>query len=233
MSLSLNIHINNKLFLKDPGSSETGKKILEAAVKQITLQGIEHVTFKRLAEAADTVESTVYRYFENKHNLLVYLSAWYWACMEYCLEYETMQPVPAEQQVRKAIDLMAGCCKPDIRMEVSSLDELRELMICEHAKVYMTHEVAEENKDGYFYYMKSFAGKLSRLIQEMNPEYPHARSLAFTMMIALHQQLYVSKNLPSLSSCGKGNDQRKEAADFTFSLLTLALTPSHGSHRKY
>ena len=58
--------------------------------------GFESFTFKKLAAKIESTEASVYRYFENKHKLLIYLVSWYWNWVEYRLDMEITHP-PAEQ----------------------------------------------------------------------------------------------------------------------------------------
>ena len=75
---SLKISVNEQLYLKDPESSQLGKKIIEHSILLIDSIGFDGLTFKKLGLAVGSNESSVYRYFENKHKLLLYLTSWYW-----------------------------------------------------------------------------------------------------------------------------------------------------------
>ena len=77
---SIKIGINNKIYLKDPESSNLGKKILEYSILMIDEMGFEGFTFKKLGARIGSNESSIYRYFESKHKLLLYLTSWYWGC---------------------------------------------------------------------------------------------------------------------------------------------------------
>ena len=69
--------MNEKLFLRDPEQSELGRRIIRQGIILISEVGLEETTFRKLAERMGTKEASIYRYFENKHRLLVYLVAWY------------------------------------------------------------------------------------------------------------------------------------------------------------
>ena len=72
---NIKIQVNEKLYVKDPETSDLGKKIIENSILLIDEIGIEHFTFKKLGERIGSNESSIYRYFENKHKLVVYLSS--------------------------------------------------------------------------------------------------------------------------------------------------------------
>ena len=83
----LSIKINDRIFLKDPESSDLGKKIISGGIDLIDEIGFEAFTFRKLGAAIKSPEASIYRYFENKHKLLVYLSSWYWNWTEYRLVF--------------------------------------------------------------------------------------------------------------------------------------------------
>ena len=75
---SVGLKINDSIYIKDPQTSELGKKILTQSIDMIYTLGFEQFTFKKLGEQIGSNESSIYRYFENKHKLLLYLTNWYW-----------------------------------------------------------------------------------------------------------------------------------------------------------
>ena len=73
MELYLKITMNEKLFLRNPEETELGKNIIQQSIVLIHEIGFEAFTFKKLAAEIGTTEAGVYRYFENKHLLLIYI----------------------------------------------------------------------------------------------------------------------------------------------------------------
>ncbi|HBY69084.1 MAG TPA: TetR family transcriptional regulator, partial [Flavobacteriaceae bacterium] len=86
---NLQIRVNENLYLKDPESSSLGKKIIENSIILIEEIGFEGFTFKKLGDRIQSPEASIYRYFENKHKLLLYLTSWYWSWKEYQLVIKT------------------------------------------------------------------------------------------------------------------------------------------------
>ena len=74
----IKINISPKIYVKDPETSELGKKILENSILLIDEIGFDNFTFKKLGQRIGSNESSIYRYFESKHKLLLYLTSWYW-----------------------------------------------------------------------------------------------------------------------------------------------------------
>ena len=63
-TVKIQIAVDEKLFLKDPNSSELGKKIVKHSIELIDKIGFESFTFKKLALEIGATEPSVYRYFE-------------------------------------------------------------------------------------------------------------------------------------------------------------------------
>ena len=71
--VSITVQVDERLFVKDPNSSDLGRRIIRHSIEMIHGIGFEAFTFKKLAQRINTSEPSVYRYFENKHKLLLYL----------------------------------------------------------------------------------------------------------------------------------------------------------------
>ena len=100
---NIKIQINEKIYVKNPETSDLGKKILEQSILLIDEIGFESFTFKKLGEKIGSNESSIYRYFENKHKLLVYLSSWYWSWIEYKLVFATANILDPMEKLKIAI----------------------------------------------------------------------------------------------------------------------------------
>ena len=77
MSVGIKITLNEGLYLREPQDSLLGRKIIEQSILLIDEIGFESFTFKKLAAAIQSTEASIYRYFVNKHFLLLYLVSWY------------------------------------------------------------------------------------------------------------------------------------------------------------
>ena len=103
--LSINIVIDAYLYKKDPDSSELGRKILTNSIELLNTLGFEDFTFKKLGLQIGSNESSVYRYFENKHMLLLYLLSWYWSWKEYKLVFATGMYMNSKDKLTTALDI--------------------------------------------------------------------------------------------------------------------------------
>ena len=109
----LKINVPDKIFIKDPETSELGKKIIENSIYLIDEVGFESFTFKKLGLKIGSNESSIYRYFESKHKLLLYLTSWYWAWLEYQLVIETFSISDAKEKLEKAILIVTRTVEED------------------------------------------------------------------------------------------------------------------------
>src|SRR5687767_14079151 len=114
MELQLQIKMNEKLFLRNPAQSELGKKIILHSIQLIHKHGFEAFTFKKLAEHIGTTEAGIYRYFENKHRLLIYITAWYWSWLEYRVAFQTNNITDPVVKLKRVINLLATAVEDDV-----------------------------------------------------------------------------------------------------------------------
>ncbi|TDS12640.1 TetR family transcriptional regulator [Maribacter caenipelagi] len=200
---SVQIRINEKLFLKDPESSDLGRKIIEISIQMINEKGFENFTFKKLGLQIGSNESSIYRYFENKHKLLLYLTSWYWGWMEYQLVFATNSIKNPKEKLLKSILIITREVKEDSAFSHINEVLLNKIVINEYSKSYLTKEVDAENKEGFYSIYKRLVGRLGEMISEVNSDYPYAMSLSSTILEnGLHQH-FLKEHFPSLTDCNE------------------------------
>lgn len=186
---NIKIAVNTKLYVKDPETSDLGRKIIEYSIILIDEVGFEQFTFKKLGEKIQSNESSIYRYFENKHKLLVYLSSWYWAWIDYNLVLSTTNITNPEEKLEKAVTIVTQNISDDTNTPHINEAILNKIIISEFTKTFLTKEVDEENKEGFFLVYKCVVNRLIEIIKEVNPNYIFPKSLASSIIEgALHQQ---------------------------------------------
>jgi AcrR family transcriptional regulator len=222
MGANIKLSLNHKSYLREPESTELGRRIISESIILIDRLGFEDFTFKKLASEIGSTEASIYRYFENKHKLLVYLVSWYWAWLEYTVTYNTRNLANPIDRLNCAIELVTKAGQSD-DPSVVHIDErvLHRLVVAESSKVYHTKEVDTENKAGYFMELKSFCHYLAEIILEINPEYPYPHALISTMLDAAHQQIFFAQHLPSLTDV-KG-DQYVDTVNFLKRIVFSAI----------
>jgi AcrR family transcriptional regulator len=206
----MTVNIHNGLCLRDPKETTLGQSILKYSIILIDELGFEHFTFKKLATRINSTEASIYRYFENKHLLLVYLSNWYWEYMYVNIQNKLDNITSPTEKLKIAIaGILDSMMKND---EISYIDEdiLHSIMVSQADKVYRIKEVTEENKNGFFLAYKKVVRFISDIMLEVDPDFPYARILASTLTEMPNQQLYYAKNLPSLTSIADQKDNQLE-----------------------
>jgi AcrR family transcriptional regulator len=204
------VNIHTGLCLRDPKETTLGQSILKYSIILIDELGFEHFTFKKLAAKINSTEASIYRYFENKHLLLVYLSNWYWEYMYVNIQNKLDNITSPTEKLKIAIaGILDSMTKND---EISYIDEdiLHSIMVSQADKVYRIKEVTEENKNGFFLAYKKVVRFISDIMLEVDPDFPYARILASTLTEMPNQQLYYAKNLPSLTSLADQKDNQLE-----------------------
>lgn len=216
---NLKIKVNEKLYLKDPETSELGKKIIQQSILLIDEIGLESFTFKKLGEQIQSNESSIYRYFENKHKLVVYLSSWYWSWMEYRLVLATNNINNPVEKLTKAIIVVTEKIKDDDNTKHINEAILNKIIIAEFNKALYTKEVDEDNKEGYFLVYKRIINQLATMIYDVNPDYPYSKSLASTIVEGSLHQHFLNEHLKTITDCS----DLILPTDFYLDLITKAL----------
>jgi AcrR family transcriptional regulator len=207
MELELKIKMNEKLFLRDPEQTELGKKIIQYSIQLIHKNGFEAFTFKKLAENIGTTEAGIYRYFENKHRLLIYLTAWYWSWLEYSVAIHNNNIDDPTVKLKRIINLLALTVEDDLKTSHINENILHQIVIAEGSKAYLTNHVSEDNKDQLFKPYKDLCAKIGDIILECNSQYKYPKSLANTIIEMAHFQNYFMKYLPALTDFGNNKDE--------------------------
>ena len=200
---NLKVTVPQKIFKKDPETSDLGRRILGHGVLLIDEIGFEAFTFKKLGQRIGSNESSIYRYFESKHNLLIYLTSWYWAWMEYQLVLETYGMPKPEDKLKKGIEIVTRRVREDVRNTHINEEILYRIIVNENSKSFLTKEVDQENKDGYFEAYKRIITRLKDMIVAVDPNYAHPTSLASTLMEGALHQHFLRDHFKSITDCDK------------------------------
>ncbi|MEL7531436.1 MAG: TetR/AcrR family transcriptional regulator, partial [Bacteroidota bacterium] len=154
--LQIQVKINEKLFLKDPDSTQLGRKIVSEGVKLIDKIGFEELTFKKLANEMGSTEASIYRYFENKHKLLIYLISWYWSWLQYKLTLAVFNLNDPKEKLIVAIKIFTHTYGGIPAQTPMDLEALYRIIISESPKAYLTKEVDAVNQEGAYLNYKRF-----------------------------------------------------------------------------
>lgn len=210
MDFQVKFDINDKIFIRNPESSEIGKLIVKTSINLIYELGFEHFTFKKLAVEINSTEATIYRYFENKHRLLLYILNWYWNFMEFLVSFKIENINDNKEKLKIIIHLLTQDLSNAYGQIDYNTNYLSQIVIAESSKVYLIKEVTEINKNEVFKPYKDLCAKIAEVISAYNSKYKFPRSLSTTLIETSHNQQYFSQNLPRLTDI-----QSIKKSDFT------------------
>lgn len=222
MDFHVKFDINEKIYLRNPESSEIGKLMVKKSIDLIYSLGFEQFTFKKLAAEINSTEATIYRYFENKYRLLLYILNWYWCYMEFLVTFKLENVYDKKERLKIIIQLLTH----ELAESASQFDYnkrfLNQIVIAESSKVYLVKEVTEINKDEVFKPYKDLCAKIAQVISDYNPTYKYPRSLSTTLIETSHHQQYFSVNLPKLTDISDKKNTEYTSLfldDFLFKIL--------------
>ena len=217
---NISITVNPKLFVKNPETSDLGKKIIEKSILLMDEIGFENFTFKKLGEQIGSNESSIYRYFESKHKLLLYLSSWYWGWLEYRMVISTTNIPDPMEKLKRAITIVTEKIEDDSSTLHINESILNKIIIAEFTKTLLTKEVDEENKEGYFLVYKRVINRIIDIIQEVNPDYAFAKSLASSIVEGSLHQHFLKDHLKTITNCNENNSPTQFYIDLAQKILS-------------
>ncbi|MFT6850980.1 MAG: AcrR family transcriptional regulator [Sphingobacteriales bacterium] len=199
MSIGIRISLNEGLYLKEPQESKLGRKIIQHSILLIEEFGFESFNFKKLAAEIASTEASIYRYFENKHLLLIFLVNWYWEWVNYLITINTRNVNDPREKLHIIINSFVSAPKENPGVEYVNESKLHNIVISEGVKAYHTKGVDEDNSKGFFKSYKNLANELSKVISEINPDFKYPFALATDLFEMSNNHIYYAKHLPRLT----------------------------------
>jgi AcrR family transcriptional regulator len=208
-------------YLKNPESSELGRKIVTGSIELIDDFGFEQFNFKKLAQHIQSTEASVYRYFENKHKIILYLTTWYWSWMDYRVALAVVNVDNPNDRLKRCLEVLTD--KPVIDTNFNHIDEerLNRIIISESSKSYLTKMVDEENKEGAFSAYKRLVARVSAVIYAVNKDFKYANMMVSTLIEGVHHQRFFAEHLPGLTTSIQGEDA---VSDFYTEMVFKMIT---------
>jgi AcrR family transcriptional regulator len=204
---NLQITVNEDIYKKNPEGTDLGKSIIKGGIELIDELGLENFTFKKLALHIGTTESGIYRYFDNKHMLLLYLVNWYWTWLEYQLVFSTHNLSDHTEKLNLAIDILTKPVESSGAFDHINEAVLYRIVTAESYKAYLTKEVDKQNVEGFFSGYKRIIGRICELILGVNNNFQYPNTLATTLIEGSSLQKYFAIHFPSLTDIGKDEKQ--------------------------
>jgi AcrR family transcriptional regulator len=210
MSVKIKIELNEGLYLKDPQDSKLGRKIIQFSIEMIDEIGFESFNFKKLAADINSTEASLYRYFENKHLLLLYLVNWYWEWVNYLIVLNTMNIKDSKNKLKIVVHSLVFATSENALVEFINENKLHKIVVSEGTKAYHTFEVDKENSIGLFKSYKDLTAIIALIILEVNSTFKYPNTLASNLFEMINNQLYFAKYLPKLTDVSVNKNHEKE-----------------------
>lgn len=195
----INFEMAECLSSKNPIGSEIGQEILRKSSQLIVRDGIDLFTFKKLAIEIGSTESTIYRYFENKHQLLLYLTSWYWNLLEVKLAFITSNLHNPVERMDIALHFLSA---PINELSATSfLDEnvLHQIVIRDSTKSINALGMTVKKNTEYLEAYINLVKRLSEIIHKVNSKYKFPSALAISLIETSHHQAHLQGILPGVS----------------------------------
>lgn len=205
MDFRISFSINKSVCLRDPEHSELGQKIVKHAIDLIHEFGFEGFTFRKLAIHIGTTEASIYRYFENKHRLLLYIISWYWKYLDFLLDFQVSNINNPKLRIQTIIQLLTNELPEGQGGTDYNKKRLHQIVMSESSKVYLIKEVEAINKNEVFQPYKDLCSRIAEHITLYNKDYPYPKSLGSTIIETAHHQQFFCSHLPRLTDTDRKN----------------------------
>ncbi|MDX1943630.1 MAG: TetR family transcriptional regulator [Saprospiraceae bacterium] len=221
--LAIELDVNEKLCIRNPQRTDLGRKILKNSILLLNEIGFERFTFKKLAQQMDSTEASIYRYFESKHLLLLYLLNWYWEWIKFSIGLRLMNISKPQEKLRAVISTIVDTAKRNAKVDFIDEDILHRIVVVEGTKAYHSKEVDEQNKEGFFLSYKSLCQKIADILLEINPLFPYPRAMASNLLEMANNHIYFAQHLPRLTDIENDSNVMQKVEDlllfFAFKLI--------------
>lgn len=214
------IHPHKALYAKDPVSSDVGKEILRESTILLAKEGLESFTFKKLAMAMSSTETTIYRYFQNKQQLVMYLSSWYWLTMEWKIVFATANIKEARERLDRVTQVLSNDLEVEQAQTLLNEELLQTIVIRDAFKVFDFASNDEELQSGYFSAYNELCERIALIIKECNKTYKYPKALASTIVDSAMRQQYFRNAIPHVSDAAQS---AKSTHHFLNSILSNIL----------
>jgi hypothetical protein len=161
MIKGIKFSFSNHLYLKFPHETKYGNRLLSHTVELMAPTGFEAFTFRKLDIEMKSAEASIFRCFENKHQLLVFLSCWYWEWVHYLVHIHTLKIKSPEEQLRRTIHQLLQSSEQSNLTEYINENLLHKLLVGKVVKAIHYHDVYDENRQGMFKSRKELVDKIA------------------------------------------------------------------------
>ncbi|MGC9344774.1 MAG: hypothetical protein ACP5E3_18850, partial [Bacteroidales bacterium] len=153
----------------------------------------------------------------------LYLLSWYWEWVKYSIAFNIQNVADKRKKLDIAIQTVIESNRRNPLVDYIDEEKLHALVLEESEKAYHTKYVDNENKEGFFLTLKSLKTEISKLIQELKPDYPYPNSLASTILEMSASLRFYAHHLPSMSDVNDLSKTDEEIFNYLNSLVNGTL----------
>jgi len=218
MAINISISVHPNTYLRDPKETTLGKKIIKHSIDILSETGYHCFNFKQLAKQMSSTEASVYRYFENKHMLLVYLCSWYWDYLNYLIEIDTRNVSNPEQKLRIAIRTIVNGSSAQSPTDFIDQSKLHIVIVEHFFKAMFNKTTSVAAKENLFANYRNLNSNLTSIVKEFNPEFKYPCAMASTIIkMSIDHSYYADQicSLTEITNCIKTKkDQIEEMINY-------------------
>lgn len=216
MKVEFRLKLDKALYIKDPEETILGKEIVSKSIELIYELGFEKFTLKKLANHINSNEPSIYRYFENKQQLLIYLLSWYWTWIEFNIDNNTRNIKDPRERIKIIIKILSNSLTYDAKFTHINEEKLGLIAIRSYQGLFI-------NKDkNIFSAFDSLCNKVSKVINELDSNYKLPKTIAISLIKIIQEQLFLKFNFPDMTELKDDNDNQiliDFSEKFVFSFL--------------
>ena len=220
----IKFNLNSKLHLKDPQMTEYGQKLISHSILLFDELGFEKFTFKKLSKKIESTETSIYRYFKNKHKLLLWLTCWYWEWVYYLIDINIKNIEDPKKRLQITIHNIVNASSESPLTTYINENILHKVVINESSKAYHVYNVDDENQHGSFESYVHVVNKVAEIIKLYKHDYPYTKVLASNLFEMPNSQIFFAEHLPALTDIKDGLHKYDELetvlCNMTFKLLS-------------
>jgi AcrR family transcriptional regulator len=216
MLTQIKLSVPTCAYLRDPQETKLGVSILTACIDLMDDIGFEAFNFKKLAKLIGSTEASVYRYFRNKYQVLLYIHSWYWGWMHFKLIQETQRLESLNDKLNTGLQLLIAKVENDDRFPFIDQKKMVRIIECEGTKLMLHKQVDSVNKEGAYENYSEVIGLLSDWLKLIAPNFQYPKMLLSTIIEGAHIQHFFTDHLPHLTNKTSKED---DVALFFMSML--------------
>jgi len=204
----LSISVSPKTYLRNPEDTELGRNIIKHGIELMSETGYQCFNFKHLAQMMKSTEASVYRYFENKYMLLMYLTSWYWEYLDLQIMLNTRNIEDPVRKLGLMVKTIVHGVQGDMTQEYVDVKKLHNLVVEQAPKVTHSRKVEECEKAGMFENYKNLNSNITDIITECDPDFKYPTALASNILKMAMDHKYYAERICCLTDIDSNQSDR-------------------------